>query len=214
MTWHVDPIDKAREFATAGASWMHVTDLDAISGDDVNASLITDIVRQSGIPVQLAGGFRSMERVEQWVDLGVGRIVIGTLAIINPDLVKRIAKLYPDQVVISVDVWKGRVMTHGWKEPCAIQPRDLVAAFAAEPLAGIVVTDIDANIENVESTLDLINSLAAVSPVPIIASGIIRTVDDIHRVAGVTNVSGILVGTALFNRTIELSDALTAAQPS
>ena len=212
MTWHVDPVEKAREFASDGASWMHVTDLDAVAGDHKNEPLLTEILRHSGIPVQLAGGFRSLERVEQWVDLGAGRIVMGTLAIINPGLVKRIIKRFPDQIVISVDVWRGRVMTYGWKEPCAIRPQDLLAEFVGEPLSAFIVTDIDANIENVENSLELLNSLAAVSQTPVIASGIVRTVDDIRRAAQVSNVSGVLVGTALFNRQVELIDALAAAQ--
>ena len=115
MIWHVDPLEKAKEFYAAGADWMHITDFDAMEGDYRNFDLILSIVRQVGISVQLGGGFRSHERIVEWVDLGVGRIVLGTLAVQNPDWAQRAAKIFPDQIVISVDVWQGAVMIGGWR---------------------------------------------------------------------------------------------------
>ena len=115
MIWHVDPVDTARGFAEAGAEWMHLTDFDAIEGRDENSDLVEQIIRSAGIPVQLAGGFRTAAGVERWIDKGVGRIVISSLATRDPNTVKELAKRHPDQIVLSVDVWKGQVMVDGWR---------------------------------------------------------------------------------------------------
>jgi phosphoribosylformimino-5-aminoimidazole carboxamide ribotide isomerase len=89
--WHVDPVARARDYAADGAEWLHVTDLDAVTGEADNADLIEEIIRAAGIPVQLGGGIRSLERIEHWMDRGAGRVVVGTLAVTRPDLVKQAA---------------------------------------------------------------------------------------------------------------------------
>ncbi|MFC3614846.1 HisA/HisF-related TIM barrel protein [Lutimaribacter marinistellae] len=214
MLWHVDPVETARGWAAAGASWMHVTDFDALEGQDTNDALVEEIIRAAGIPVQLAGGMRSLEAVERWIDKGAGRVVIGTLAARDPELVKQLAKYYPDQIVLAVDVWQGRVMTEGWRAHGAFTPEGFIAAFADSPLAAIVVTDIDSDMEDVEAQLGLIAGLASGARTPVIASGVVRTVDDISRLAYIPNISGALVGRALFRKTVELSRALELARQS
>ncbi len=211
--WHIDAAEKAREFALAGAEWIHLTDIDAVLGQSDNDELSLEIIRTSAIAVQLAGGFRSLDRINEWIELGAGRIVVGTLAVIRPDIVKAAAKLHPDQIVIAVDVWQGNVMIHGWHEPSAITPQTLISEFASDPLAAIIVTDIDANVEFRESSLDLISELSALSRTPFIASGMVTSLRDIERLRNIPNVSGFLVGTALYNRSIDLTEALEAVRP-
>lgn len=211
--WHVDPVETARGFAAAGAEWMHITDFNAIEGDNQNEALITDIIRGAGIPVQLGGGMRSREQVEQWIDRGAGRIVIGTLAARNPQLVQELAKHHPDQIVLAVDVYQGQVMTDGWRKAGAIAPADFIAAFESAPLAGIIVTDIDSDMSDLEAQLGLISGLAETSRTPVIASGVVRTADDISRLKYIYNIAGALVGRALFRKTITVEDALALAQP-
>ena len=213
LVWHIDPIKKARAFAAAGASWMHVTDLDAVAGQGDNHELIVELIRQSGISVQIAGGLRSMERIKEWIELGVGRVVLGTLAALNPILVKNIAKLYPDQVIVAVDVWRGSVMTHGWQQPSALNPADFVGEFQQTPLAGIIVTDIDSDVKDRENTFELLDTLAEIVQSPVIASGVVRNLEDIDRLVQNGNVSGAIVGTALYDKTIDLEEAIEAAQP-
>lgn len=121
--WHVDPVETARSFAAAGAEWMHITDFNAIEGDFSNEDLIAEIIRAVGIPVQLGGGMRTREHVEHWIDRGAGRIVIGTLAARDPQLVQELAKHHPDQIVLAVDVYQGQVMTDGWRRPGRSRPR-------------------------------------------------------------------------------------------
>ncbi len=213
MVWHIDPVEKGRQFASGGASWMHVTDVDSIRRSDANRELVIDLIRHVGIPVQLAGGIRTLDGIREWIDLGAGRIVVGTIAALQPDLVRAAAKLHPDQIVVAVDVWQGSVMINGWNEPGAIAPEQLIREYRDTPLAAILVTDIDANIENRHSSLSLLKSLAKLTRTPVIASGVVRNVDDIRRLRRIPNVEGALIGTALYNKTIDIEDALAAALP-
>ncbi|SFT44607.1 1-(5-phosphoribosyl)-5-[(5-phosphoribosylamino)methylideneamino]imidazole-4-carboxamide isomerase [Sedimentitalea nanhaiensis] len=211
--WHVDPVETARGFAAAGAEWMHLTDFDAVVGSDENRDLVEEIIRTVGIPVQLGGGVRSRDTAEQWIDKGAGRIVIGTLASQSPDAVRELAKYHPDQIVLAVDVWRGQVMTEGWRSASALKPEDYIAAFADVPLAGIIITDVDSDVDEVEAQLGLIAGLAAQARSPVIASGVVRSTDDIARLTYIPNIAGALVGRALFRKSVDLSQALAIAQP-
>ncbi|MBL4767015.1 MAG: 1-(5-phosphoribosyl)-5-[(5-phosphoribosylamino)methylideneamino] imidazole-4-carboxamide isomerase [Rhodobacteraceae bacterium] len=213
MIWHVDPLETARSYAAAGAEWMHITDFDAVVGDDQNSELVEEIIRSVGIPVQLGGGFRTRDSVERWIDKGAGRIVIGTLATREPAVVSELAKYHPDQIVLAVDVWQGQVMTEGWRTSSAITPRDFIAAFDTAPLASIIITDVDSDIDEVDGQLGLISGLAKNARWPVIASGVVRDVDDVARLKYVGNISGALIGRALFRKSIDLGEALAAAQP-
>ena len=209
--WHVDPIAKVREFAAAGAEWIHITDFDAVQGSERNTHLIEEIIQHAHIPVQLGGGFRTAERVEHWIGQGAGRVVIGTLAAQDPRLAKRLARLHPDQIVLAVDVWKGQIMTEGWRKPSALTPAAFIKGFRKDPFAAIIVTDIDADIGDTERSLSLISALAAHSRTPVIASGLVRDVDDVSRLKFVPGVSGAIIGRALFNKTIKLDEAIGIA---
>ena len=211
--WHVDPVETARGFAAAGAEWMHVTDFDAVEGRNENSDLIEEIIRAAGIPVQLGGGFRNRDSVERWIDKGLGRIVIGTLAARDPDLAMELAKYYPDQIVLAVDVWRGQVMTEGWRTASALTPEAFTAAFGDTPFAGVIITDIDSDIDDTDAQLGLIAGLASQARSPVIANGVVRSIDDIARLTYVPNISGTLVGRALFQKTVDLSEALTVARP-
>lgn len=210
--WHVDPVETARSFAAAGAQWMHVTDINGLRGDGDNAELIEEIIRAAGIPVQLGGGFRSRDMIEQWIDKGVGRVVIGTMAARDPDLLRALAKLYPDQMVLAVDIYEGHVMTDGWQSRSSFSPEAYVAAFDADPLAGIIVTDIDSSMRDRDASLGVITGLAAATRHPVIARGTVRTVDDVARLTFVPNLAGTLIGRALMARDVDLAEALEVAQ--
>ena len=211
--WHVDVVAKAKRFAKAGAEWLQITDFDAMSGDERNSDLIREIILTVGIPVQLGGGFRSLERIAEWIDNGVGRIVVGTLALHEPDLVKEAAKLYPDQIVLAVDVYEGVVVSDGWRQKSAFAPSAFLKAFANDPLAAIIVTDIGADIGDAEDSLALITQLATEAQTPVIARGLTRTLDDLSRLKYVPFVSGALVGRALFDQSIDIEAALEVLQP-
>lgn len=210
QVWHVDPVARAREYAEAGAEWIHVTDFDAIDGDPRNVDLVREIM-QVGPPVQLGGGFRSLEAIETWIDMGVGRVVVSTLALRDPNAVKLAARRRPDQVVLAVDVFQGRIMADGWRAESAFVPADFIRAFGADPLAAIIVTDIDADIEETEAPLALITELAALANAPVIARGTVRTLDDLARLKYVPHVAGAIIGRALLSKDIDLGEALALA---
>ncbi len=212
QSWDVDPVETAESFAAAGAEWMHITDFDAMFGDDRNIELIGTIIRKVGIPVQVSGGFRTEERIGRFLDLGAGRIVMGTVAARFPGWVRKMAKYYPDQIVLSVDVWKGQAMVDGWREACAIEPAALIEEFGESPLAAVKITDIDNDIDATEASLGVISGLAIHANAPVIASGLVHTADDIARLKYVPNIGGALVGRALVNETVDLADALSIAQ--
>ena len=213
LIWHVDPVEKAQEFAAAGAEWMHVTDLDAAGGAGDNRDLVIEIIRRAGIPVQVAGGFRSEDAVRDGVEVGAGRIVIGTAAVTNPDLVKKVAKLYPDQIVLAVDVYKDRVLTDGWRKSSLFAPQAFVHEFDRTPLAGILFTDVGVEFNESEIDVSLVSEIATMTHTPVIASGFVRGLEDLVALKRAGNIGGALVGRALFNRSLELADALDAVRP-
>ena len=210
--WHVDPLEKAHAFAEAGASWMQVIDFDAVAGKDTSRDLVARIIRETPINVIVAGGIRTRERAEAWLDAGAAHVVFGTSAVINPAEVMETARFHPDAVILAVDVFQGKVMSHGWRESSAFAPEDFIAHFEDAPLAAIQITDIDAYVGDTEAVLSLVKRLADKTRKPVIASGIVRTLDDISRLKYLGNIAGVVVGRALFHRTVDLREALAVAQ--
>jgi phosphoribosylformimino-5-aminoimidazole carboxamide ribotide isomerase len=211
VLWHVDPVETARGFADAGAQWMHLTDINGLRGDGDNNDLVEEIIRAARIPVQLGGGFRTQAQVEAWIERGAGRIVIGTMAVHEPDFLHTLAKFYPDQIVLAIDIYQGAVMTDGWRSKSSFTPEGFVAAFDADPLAGIIVTDVDGYIGEGDASLATITSLAAVTRHPVNARGTVNSVDDVARLKYVPNVAGTLIGRALMARDVDLAEALAIA---
>jgi len=214
VIWHVDPVETARGFAQAGAEWMHLTDMNGLRGDGSDTTLIEEIIRAVGIPVQLGGGFRSREAVSRWIDKGAGRIVLGTMAIQDPEGVKELAKYHPDQIVVAVDVFQGQLMSDGWRSASAFGADDFVRAFEGVPLAGMIVTDIDADIEDGDGSLGVISGLAAQTRQNVMARGTVRSVDDVARLRYIPNIAGALIGRALLSKDVDLSEALAVARPA
>ncbi|MEM7178373.1 MAG: 1-(5-phosphoribosyl)-5-[(5-phosphoribosylamino)methylideneamino] imidazole-4-carboxamide isomerase [Pseudomonadota bacterium] len=210
--WHLDPVEKAKSFAEAGAEWMQVTDMDAIAATGSNAELIKEIIRKAGIPVQVTGGIRSMERVHQWAEAGAGHMVIGTAAVRNPDFLRQAASHYPDQIVLAVDVLDGHVMIEGRTEATTFEPIDFVKAFERVPLAAVLCTDIDRKNEAPGSSIALTTSLAEATATPVISAGLVKTIDDVSRLKYVYNIAGAVIGRSLFSQDIDLTDAIHVAR--
>ncbi len=210
--WHVDPVERAARFGEAGAEWIHITDFDGVAGEDTNRDLLIEMIQTAKVPVQLGGGFKSLDGISEWIDLGVGRIVLSSVATVNPQLVKQAAKLYPDQIVLAVDVYQGAVMSGGWRHKTSFKPDEFIDSYNDDPLAAVIVTDIDADIDEHLATLSLITWLADCARAPVIARGTIRTLDDLSRIKYVPKVSGAIIGRALFDRSIDLGEALALAR--
>lgn len=211
--YHVDPVETAAGWAAAGADWIHITDFDAVAGTGNNDALIAEIIRRTPASVQLAGGFRSRERVAHWIDRGAARVVLGTLPARDPETVKLLAREFPDQIVLALDVWRGQLMTDGWTNPAAITPEAFLASFAGDPLAAVLITDIDSDIDEVDAHLSSLTGLAGQTRHAVIASGTVRMADDVARLKYAQNIAGALIGRALFSRDVDLSEALEIARP-
>lgn len=212
--WHIDPLAKAKSYVEDGAEWISLTDLDGVTQSNRNNNDISlDIIQHSGASVQMGGGFRSIHQISDWIDKGAARIVVGTLAVLQPRVVQQAAKMYPDQIVVAVDVFKGRVMSDGWRHSSAITPQAFVETFANDPLAAMIVSDIDADLDEAEDSLALITEMAGLSKAPVIARGICRTLDDLSRLHYVPHVAGAIIDRPLYDRSIDLAEAVALAQP-
>ncbi len=206
--WHVDPVKTAERFAEAGSPWLNIVDYDAIDGRDGNADLVAEIIMKCGCPVQVGGGIRTLDQVTRWLDKGAGRVVIGTTAVLSPNIFKAMAKHHPDQMVLAVDVFQGRVVTHGWRESSLLEPDTFIKHFDRDPLAAVMISDIDAKIEDAEDSLAVIARLAGQTPHPVIAQGLARNIDDIGRLKYIPNIEGVVVGRAFFDRSLDLAEVI------
>jgi len=213
VVFDVDPIETAVSFAHAGADWLHVVDLDAVAGDGSNAEIIREIIRRANASVMVGGGISSAEQVHEWSDAGAGRMVFGTAAVRSPQMVKELSYAYPDQIVISIDVWQGNVVVDGWRESTAFDAVDFAKQFVGWPLSQIIFTDIDRDLDLPDSSFALTTKLASQTTTPVIASGLARSLDDISALKYLYNISGAIVGRALFDGTFTLEEALELAAP-
>ncbi|KUF11815.1 HisA/HisF-related TIM barrel protein [Pseudoponticoccus marisrubri] len=211
--WHVDPVATARGFVAAGATRLQVTDLDAMQGRHDNDALITEIIRAVGVPVQVAGGIRARERAEFWIAQGAAQVVVGSLAVTAPDMVRALAKYRPDMVLLNFDIRDGWLAPIGRQMDTVLDPSAVLESFAQAPLAGVIVTDHDADAAGVEKHLGVITGLAAQTRHLVFASGLVDTLDDFSRLRYVPNIAGAIVGRALMRKTFTLEQALDVARP-
>ncbi len=209
-----DPAAQALAFAQAGATHLHVVDLDgAFAGQSVNGEAVRAIVRAFPGHVQLGGGIRSRDAVEAWFDLGVSRLVIGTAALEQPDFVRAAARDFPGGIVVAVDARGGMVATRGWAEVSDVPVADMARRFEDAGVAALLFTDVgrDGLLKgcNVEATVDLARAVR----LPVIASGGVKGIGDIHLLAlhARDGVEGVITGRALYDGRLDLAAALSVA---
>lgn len=206
------PLDAAKRFAAEGAQWLNVIDLDRVFGDGDNTDQIVEIIKTVGRPVQVGGGVCNIDQVRAWVDAGAGRVVIASAAVKDPAFVVEAANRYPDQIVVSVDIMDGHVAIDGWRNPTAFSPVDFAVQFQDAPLAAMILTDIDRDIDAPNSSIHHVAELSHHVRTPVIASGVVKELDDISTLKFLPNVAGAIVGRALFSEAITLEDALRIAE--
>jgi len=209
-----NPAAQAAEWARCGFSWLHVVDLDgAVEGKAVNAQAVRSILTASDLPVQLGGGIRSLKQIEDWLAEGVSRVILGTAAVRDPELVREACNLFPDQIVVSIDARGSHVAVAGWVEDSEMEVKALAEMFNDAGVAAIIYTDIDRDGTgrglNMESTIALAKSTST----PIIASGGVASLADVRAVreARQYGVEGMIIGTALYDGAINPEDALREA---
>jgi phosphoribosylformimino-5-aminoimidazole carboxamide ribotide isomerase len=210
-----DPADQARKFAADGFAWLHVVDLDgAVEGRSVNRDAVEAILKTAAIPVQVGGGVRTFEAVEAWIEAGVSRVMLGTAAVRDPELVKLAAAAFPEQIAIAVDIRDGRVAVGGWVETSELSPTDLARRFEDAGVAALIVTDIgrDGTLSGVN--VEEIGALADAVAIPVIASGGVADVNDIHRLKARkgTPIAGAVLGKALYTGALDPTEAIAAAR--
>lgn len=207
-----DPVAVAQRWFEQGAPRLHLVDLDgARHGHPVHTDIIRAIVRSIGAPVQLGGGIRSIEAVECALDLGVQRVILGTAAVRDPDLIARLVQQFGDAIVVAIDARNGMAATAGWTEIAAISAVDLLERMATLGVRRVVYTDISRDGTLSEPNVAATGALVRPGGPAVIASGGISTIDHLRRLAAV-GVEGAIVGRALYTGDLSLRDALAAFQ--
>lgn len=206
-----DPAAQAKSFEDQGFDYLHVVDLNgAFAGESVNGAAVEAILGAVDFPVQLGGGIRTLAHIESWLEKGLARVILGTVAVRDPDLVKAACKAFPGQVAVGIDARGGFVAVEGWAETSELSVIELTRRFEGAGVAAIVYTDIDrdgvlAGI-NWASTLELARATA----IPVIASGGLASMDDIRRMtqADAQILEGAISGRALYDGRIDSREAL------
>lgn len=206
-----DPAAQARSFEAQGFEWLHLVDLNgAFAGAPVNAAAVEAILKAVQLPVQLGGGIRGLGQIETWLDKGIRRVILGTLALRQPALVQEACRLFPGCIAVGIDARAGRVAVEGWAETSELTAIELAGRFADAGVAAIIFTDIDRDGVlaglNIDSTLELARSV----PIPVIASGGLASMDDIRRLLqpDCSILEGAITGRALYDGRIQIPEAL------
>ncbi|MEM7170093.1 MAG: 1-(5-phosphoribosyl)-5-[(5-phosphoribosylamino)methylideneamino]imidazole-4-carboxamide isomerase [Pseudomonadota bacterium] len=210
-----DPAGQARDFAAAGFQWLHLVDLNgAIEGRTVNGAAVAAIRAAVDLPIQLGGGLRDMAGIERWLKAGIDRVILGTVAVKNPDLVREACRAFPGRIVVGIDARAGRVATEGWVEASDMLASDLAKRFEDAGVTAIVYTDIDRDGAlggaNMAATADLAREIS----IPVIASGGVASLDDVRACLAVVplGVQGMIIGRALYDGRIDPAAALVLAR--
>lgn len=206
------PANQAKAFVDAGCDWLHLVDLNgAFAGGVVNGAPVEEIIKNCKVPVQLGGGIRTLETMEYWLEKGVSRLILGTLAVKDPNIVIKACQAFPGKIAVGIDALAGFVAVEGWAEASEIGVIDLARKFEDAGVAAIIHTDIDR-----DGTLSGVNAaasseLAAAVSIPVIASGGVKDIDDIHAVVAAGNLDGVVTGRALYDGRLMLDEAIKVA---
>lgn len=210
-----DPLVVAAELEAAGARWIHVVDLDAArTGRPENRAVVAAIAAASGVPVQTGGGVRDEFSTQSLLDAGVARVVIGTAALEDPAMVRRLAARHPGRIAVGLDARGGRLALRGWTEAAGVSLADGLARFADAGVAAFVVTDIGRDGMLAGPDLDGLAEVLAATSVPVIAAGGVSSLDDLRALRAVAtgdrHLAGAVVGTALYEGAFSIQEALAA----
>jgi phosphoribosylformimino-5-aminoimidazole carboxamide ribotide isomerase len=211
-----DPVAQALEWQSRGAGRLHLVDLDgARSGRPVNDAAVEAICQALTIPVQLGGGIRSEARAEDLLAKGVDRVILGTVAIEQPELVRSLARRHPGRILVGIDARDGRVATRGWLQDSGMDAETMAAGLSDSGVAALITTDIrtDGTLEG--PNLSFLRAMAAATTIPLIASGGVGSITDLLSLLSLEplGVEGVIVGRALYDGSVELREALQAVGP-
>ena len=206
-----DPVAMAKKWQEQGGQWLHVIDLDgAFSGEPVNRALIQSICSSVDMPVQLGGGIRDLETAKAYLDAGVSRLIIGTIALTEPELFGSICKAFPGKIGVSLDAEGGILKTKGWVEDSGLTIYDVLPRLEEQGVAFIIYTDIDRDGMQTGVNLPALTKLAKTSSVPVIAAGGVATIEDIKKLYPLSveaNLEGAISGKAIYEGTLDVKEA-------
>ena len=207
-----NPAAQARAFVDQGAEWLHLVDLNgAFAGSPVNAKAVEAILAAVTVPCQLGGGIRDMATIETWLEKGLARFILGTVAIENPDLVRAAARAFPGKVAVGIDARGGRVATRGWATETEVEVTELARAFEDAGVAAIIYTDINRDGAMQGPNVTATAALAQAVSIPVIASGGVSSLADLiaRRDCGAA-LEGAISGRALYDGKLDLAEAMAA----
>jgi len=207
-----DPAAQAAAFEAAGCAWLHLVDLNgAFAGAPVNAAAVKSILARVKVPAQLGGGIRDMATIETWLDKGLARVILGTVAVEDPALVREAARAFPGRVAVGIDARDGRVATRGWAEETQVQVTDLARSFEDAGVAAIIYTDINRDGAMQGPNIAATAALARAVSIPVIASGGVSGLDDLIALRDCgAPLDGAISGRALYDGALDLGRALAA----
>jgi len=209
-----DPAAQAKSFADAGCRWLHLVDLDgAFAGKPVNAASVEAILKEVRVPAQLGGGIRDLPTIEAWLGKGIARIILGTAALTNPDLVREGCRKFPGKVAVGIDARGGKVAVEGWAKTSEMTALDLARRVEDAGAAAIIFTDIDRDGALAGVNVAATAALAQALKTPVIASGGVAALDDIAalRAHESDGIAGAILGRALYDGRVDLKAALAMA---
>lgn len=213
QTFDENPESVARRWVEAGATRLHLVDLDgAKAGKPVNQAAIAAITQAVPIPVQVGGGLRDRQCVAELLDLGVQRVILGTVAVEQPDLVQQLGQEFPGQIVVGIDARNGKVATRGWLETSAVMATDLAQRMAVAGAAAIIYTDIHRDGTLQGPNLEALRELATAVKIPVIASGGVSSLTDLFNLLALEplGVTGAIIGRAIYTGEVSLQEAVRA----
>jgi len=209
--FHDYPVTQALTFEEAGCEWIHLVDLNgAFAGAPVNGDIVKDILATVSIPCQLGGGIRDMATIEAWISRGLSRIILGTVAVENPTLVREAALAFPGKIAVGLDAREGRVATRGWASETNIMVTDLAQQFEDDGITAIIYTDINRDGAMGGPNVAATEALARAVNIPVIASGGVSSMQDLHDLKATGVISGAISGRAFYDGASNLVTALDA----
>ena len=205
-----DPAAQARSFVDAGCRWLHLVDLNgAFAGKPVNAEPVEAILKQCNVPAQLGGGIRDMATIENWIEKGLSRVILGTVAVENPALVRQAALAFPDKIAVGIDARNGMVATKGWAVETDTEVTELAKSFEQDGVAAIIYTDINRDGAMKGPNIEATAALADAISIPVIASGGVSSLADLLALKSCgTALDGAISGRALYDGALDLGAAL------